>query len=254
MKTLAMNGINLAYTRGGNGVPLLLVHGFPLDSTSWNEVRPFLEDDFDVITPDLRGFGQSTTLETEYTVTDMADDLAGLLDHLGIKKVAIAGHSMGGYITLAFAKKYPERINAIGLISSQAASDSAERKEGRLKSAQEVAINGVSSMAQTMPEKLSANPRVQSLARDLISRQKNAGVVGALKAMAAREDYLSFLKGCHFPIVLIHGDADTLIPIDRSKEILAAADHARLLEIKGANHMPMMEFPEQTAKGIKLLK
>ena len=104
MNIVAINGINLAYTRGGKGAPLMLLHGFPLDSSSWDELTPLLENDLDIITPDLRGFGQSTTIESPYTVSDMADDLAGLLDHLGIEKIAIAGHSMGGYIALAFAK------------------------------------------------------------------------------------------------------------------------------------------------------
>ena len=71
------------------------------------KLLPLLDNKFDLITPDLRGFGQSTTVETPYTISDMADDLAGLLDHLGIEKIALAGHSMGGYVALAFAKKYP---------------------------------------------------------------------------------------------------------------------------------------------------
>ncbi len=110
----------------------MLIHGFPLDHTSWNEVATLLENDFDLILPDLRGFGQSTTVETPYTMSDMADDLAGLLDHLGIEKVALAGHSMGGYVALAFAKKYPQRVSGLGLVASQAAADSPERKAATL--------------------------------------------------------------------------------------------------------------------------
>ena len=100
MNTVSVNGINLAYARRGNGTPLALIHGFPLDSTSWNEIAPLLEDKFDLVLPDLRGFGQSTTVETPYSISGMADDIAGLLDHLGIEKAALAGHSMGGYVAL----------------------------------------------------------------------------------------------------------------------------------------------------------
>lgn len=89
MNAVNVNGIKLAYTRRGRGTPLVLIHGYPLDHTSWDEVASLLESRFDVIMPDLRGFGQSTTVEPPYTISEMADDLAGLLDYLGIKKLLL---------------------------------------------------------------------------------------------------------------------------------------------------------------------
>jgi len=253
MNSIAINGINLAYNRRGKGTPLMLVHGFPLDSTSWNETVPLLENTFDVIQPDLRGFGKSTTVETQYTVSDMADDLVGLLDHLGIEKTALAGHSMGGYIALALAKKYPQRVSALGLISSQAAADSAERKEGRYKTAADVAEKGVGVVVESMTPKLSADTRVQAFVHDLMGQQSKPAMIGALKAMAEREDYFSFLSQATCPIVLVHGSADALIPIDRAKEIKAAVPSARFVELQGAGHMPMMELAKETAKALQLL-
>jgi pimeloyl-ACP methyl ester carboxylesterase len=82
MNTISVNGISLAYTRRGKGTPLMLIHGYPLDHTAWDEVTSLLKNEFDVIVLDLRGFGESTTVETPYTVSDMADDLAGLLDQV----------------------------------------------------------------------------------------------------------------------------------------------------------------------------
>ncbi|MCE9646356.1 MAG: alpha/beta hydrolase [Chloroflexi bacterium] len=248
MSDIAINGINLAYTRRGTGTPLLLIHGFPLDSSSWDEVIPFMEDQFDLVIPDLRGFGRSTTIKSPYTISDMADDLAGLLDHLGIEKTNLAGHSMGGYVALAFAKKYSHRVDGLALVSSQAAADPADRKEGRYKTAAEVAEKGVSVVVESMTPKLSANTRVQSIVREVISRQSVDGVVGALKAMAEREDTSSILPSGTFRVVLIHGDADVLIPADRSREIKAASPSATLVELKNAGHMPMMEFFRETAE------
>lgn len=253
MNKVNINGIDLTYRRCGKGLPIMLIHGFPLDSNSWNELIQFLENDFDIIMPNLRGFGQSSTIETPYTISDMADDLAGLLDHLGIEKTVIAGHSMGGYIALAFAKKYQNRFNGLGLISSQAACDSPERKEGRYKTAADVDLNGVSVIVEAMSHKLSADNSVQIFVRDLIGKQSKSGVIGALKAMAEREDYMSFLSRSTFPVVLIHGDADSLIPIARSKDILAAMPSAHFVELPGAGHMPMMEFAKETAEGLKIL-
>ena len=252
MDTVAVNGINLAYTRLGKGTPLMLVHGFPLDSSSWNELIPYLKDHFDLILPDLRGFGKSTTVESPYTLSDMADDLAGLLDHLGVEKTALAGHSMGGYISLAYAKKYPQRVIGLGLVASQAAADAPEGKERRYKTAADVAEKGVGVVVEAMSPKLSADVRVQEFVRGVIERQSKQAVIGALKAMAEREDAMPILSSFNFPLVLIHGDADQLIPIERAKEIKSANPSATLLELKGAGHMPMMEFARQTADGLMI--
>ncbi|MBI5354340.1 MAG: alpha/beta hydrolase [Chloroflexi bacterium] len=253
MKNIIANDVTIAYDRLGKGSPLVLIHGFPLDHTSWNEVAPLLEDKFDVILPDLRGFGQSTNVESIYSISDMAHDIASLLDNLGIEKTALAGHSMGGYVALAFAKKYPNRVSALGLVSSQAPADAPEGKERRYKTAAEVFEKGVAVVADAMTPKLSADARVQTFARKAILGQSKSGVIGALKAMAEREDSTPILSAFSFPLVLIHGDADSLIPIERAKEIKTAVQSAQFVELKGAGHMPMMEFPKETAQGLKLL-
>lgn len=253
MTTVNVNGINLAYTRHGKGTPLVLVHGFPLDSSAWNEVAPLLEDKFDLILPDLRGFGQSAAVESQYTISDMADDIAGLLDSLKIEKTAIAGHSMGGYVALAFAKKYQNRVSGLGLVSSQTPADPSDRKEGRYKTAADVAEKGVNVVVEAMTPKLSADARVQEFVRGVISKQSKPAVIGALKAMAEREDSTSLVASFNFPVVVIHGDTDALISVDRAKDIKSALPSAKLVELKGAGHMPMMEFAKETAEGLKFL-
>jgi pimeloyl-ACP methyl ester carboxylesterase len=253
MKKIQTNNITLAYERLGNGKPLMLIHGFPLDHTSWSEVTSLLKNDFDLILPDLRGFGQSTTVETPYTMSDMADDLAGLLDHLKTEKIALAGHSMGGYVALAFAKKYPQRVSGLGLVASQAIADSPEGKDRRYQTAADVAQKGVGVVAEAMPPKLSGDARVQAFVRAVIEQQSPSAVIGALKAMAEREDLMSHLSSVTFPVVLIHGNADMLIPVDRAKEIKAVLPTAQFVELQGAGHMPMMEFAKETAEGLKFL-
>lgn len=254
MEMIKLNGIEISYERRGAGTPLVLVHGFPLDHTLWNETASLLEGDFDLILPDLRGFGGSTTIETPYLMSDMADDLAALLDHFGIEKTALAGHSMGGYVALAFAKKYPQRVSGLALVSSQAAADAPDRKEGRYKTAQDVAEKGVEVVADAMMPKLSSNAEVQAFARESILRQGKAGVIGALKAMAEREDSMPILSSFDFPVVLIHGDADALIPLEKAQEIKEALPDAKLVILQGAGHLPMMELPGETADALKLLK
>jgi len=253
MKTIDLNGISLAYERRGRGTPLVLIHGYPLDHTIWNETLPLLEDTFDVILPDVRGFGHSTTIRDPYFMDDMASDVASLLDHLNIDNAAVVGHSMGGYIALAFARNYPTRIRGLGLISSQAAADNAERKDGRYATARQVAEKGVGVVTEAMATKLSADPRVQAYARDTIEKQSVLGIIGALKAMAEREEAESLLRLLNYTVLVVHGDADSLIPVERGREIKELVPHAQYVELPGAGHMPMMENPEGTAEALKVL-
>lgn len=253
MKKEKINNLEIAYERRGKGTPLVLIHGYPLDHSIWNEVADMLKDDFDVTLPDLRGFGESTTVDIPYGMNEIADDIAQLLTKLSIEKAMIAGHSMGGYVALAFANKYPDRISGLALVGSQAPADPPERKEGRYKTAADVQEKGLS-VVTPMTEKLSPDQKVRDKVRPLIEQQSKAGVVGALKAMAEREDARAWLPDFKFPIVLIHGDADELIPVEKAQEIKLAISNAQLLELPGAGHLAMMEFPEKTAEALKLLK
>jgi pimeloyl-ACP methyl ester carboxylesterase len=253
MEKIDVNGIQLSYTRRGKGTPLMLVHGFPLDHHLWDELVPLLEGTFDLILPDLRGFGGSSTVDSFYTMEDYAADLAELLNHLGIQKTAIAGHSMGGYIALAFARLYPDRVSGLGLVSSQVPADSEERKQGRYKSAAEVAEHGIGSVVETMTPKFTSDEKLQAFARESMERQQPAAYIGALKAMAERVDSTPLLSSFNVPVVIVHGDADSLIPVDRAREVKAALPQAHYVEVSEAGHMPMMEAKEQTAQALKHL-
>jgi 3-oxoadipate enol-lactonase len=253
MEKIKVNEIELAYTRRGQGTPLVLLHGYPLDNHLWDDVAPLLEDTFDLILPDLRGFGKSTTVDSPYTMDDYASDIAGLLDQLGIQKAAIVGHSMGGYVALAFAKLYPERVRGLGLVSSQVLADPADRKEGRYKSAADVSDNGIGGVVDAMTPKFTSDERLQAFARESMERQQPEAFIGALKAMAERIDSTLLLSSFKFPVVIIHGEADALIPIDRAREVKKAVPHAHLVELNGAGHIPMLEAKEETARALKHL-
>jgi 3-oxoadipate enol-lactonase len=253
MQSQMINGIQIAYKRHGRpstGSGLVLIHGFPLDHSSWDALVPHLGQ-ADVIMPDLRGFGQSGAPEGAYTIADMAADIAGLLDALNIEKAAIAGHSMGGYVALAFARAYPQRLAGLGLISTQALPDAPERKAGRYATAEQVAAQGVVVVADAMAAKLSANLRLVPAIRELILRQPAVGVIGALKAMAERPDLMELLSALKIPVLLVHGLADVLIPPERSREMKALIPQAVLTELPGVGHSPMLEWPVETARALK---
>ena len=251
MEKVNTNGVQIAYTRRGKGNPLLLVHGWGVDHTVWNEVASLMENDFELILPDLRGFGESSVAENRYKITDMAADLLGLLDQLGIRKIAIAGHSMGNYVSLAFVRAYPERVLGLGMISSQAQADPLERKQRLYGSADEIMKTGVESVLESLSPLMAADVRVQAQVRHLIGRQHPAGLAGALKAMADREDSSAILSSFTFPVVLIHGMADEFMPIRRAQEIKEAIPHATLTQLPGVGHTPMLEDPQATADSLR---
>lgn len=253
MEKMELKEFNIAYSRDGDGTPLVLIHGYPLDHSIWDPVVPLLTGTFQVITPDLRGFGESGSTRGTYGMPELAADLAEMLDGLRIEQAVLVGHSMGGYVALAFAKAFPARVRGLGLVSSQVLADPPDRKEGRYKSAADVAEKGVAVVADAMAPKLTADPRLKGLARDLIMKQSPDGVMGALKAMAEREDATEMIRGFQLPVVLVHGDADALIPIDRAREVEAAVLQARMFALEGVGHLPMMEAPRQTADALKYL-
>lgn len=255
MLTFNVNGVDLAYERVGKGSKVLvLVHGYPLDHTIWQEMIPFLKSNFELILPDLRGFGSSGLPNGPLSIATMAADLVALLNHLELDQAAIAGHSMGGYVALAFAQKWPERLSGLGLISSQALADNPDRKQGRYEAAELIQQTGVQPVANDMPQKLSPKARVQTLVREVIGRQRPVGLAAALQAMAERDDTSKLLPGLQFPLVLLHGDADELIPIERAREIKQVVPEAHLVELAGVGHMPMLEAPHETAQALDFLQ
>ncbi len=254
MKKVILNGIPIAYERRGRGVPLVLIHGFPLDHTIWEPIVPLLENDFDLILPDLRGFGESEAGAVDFSMSDCAVDMAGLLDRLSIEKAAVAGHSMGGYVALAFARLYPKRLSGLGLVASQALADPPERKAARYLEAERVLSQGAGEVAEGMSVKLTSNTSLQAALKELVLRQRPEGLASALRAMAERPDSTPFLSKFDFPVVIVHGRADMLIPVERAREVRARVRQGNLVEIEGVGHMPMMDAPVQTAEALKVLR
>lgn len=184
----------------------------------------------------------------------MAADVIQLLDHLGIEKAVIAGHSMGGYIALACAKSYPDRLLGLGLIATQVLPDTHERRLSRYQTVAQVDEVGLEPLVENMAEKLTSNASLRELLSNLMRLQPKAGVVCALKALAERPDQTSTLNLLQKPVVIVHGDADLLIPVDRAREMKDLKPNSVLVVIPKAGHMPMMEYPAETAAAFQRFK
>lgn len=253
MKSVSVDGTEIFYSDRGDGPPLLLAHGFPLDHTMWAE----LDLTARLIAPDLRGFGRSPPRGETVAMEQFADDLAGLLDALEIDKpVVFCGLSMGGYVALQFQRKYPQRLRGLVLCDTRAAADSPEVVAARGVMAERVLREGTAPLVETMPPKLVAesthkqNPHVLDGLRRVMTDANPRGVAAALRGMAERPDMTTSLREIKCPTLIIVGREDSLTPPAEMRGMADAIPEAKYVEIPDAGHLAPMENP--TAVGAAL--
>lgn len=250
---MELNPVQLYFEEHGQGLPVVLLHGFPLDHTIWELLLPLLKEHARIILPDLRGHGRSPITDGTYSMRLMAADIVALLDKLEIDKAIVVGHSMGGYVGLAFAYAYPNRLAGLGLIATQAAADTPEKRQDRLNLADEIGRKGVKHLAENMSVRLTSRPELIPALRTLILKMNPKGAIGSLKGMADRSDMTDFLPSITIPALVLAGSDDVIIPVDRPRRLEKMLGRAWLVEIPSAGHMPMMEYPQQVAEAIDQL-
>ncbi len=248
---MANQSVELFFVENGLGTPVVLVHGYPLDHTIWDDVTGLLATNARVIRPDLRGYGQTPVTEGVYSMSLLADDLLALFDRLGLEKVILAGHSMGGYVALAFAQAYPQRLAGLALVTSQAAADAPEKHEARYQQAIEVEKRGTIAAVEAGLARFSPNPVILEKTRKIMMRADPRAVAGSLRGMAERPDMTDFLREIQVPALVIAGEVDELIPARKSEEMAGVLPDCKLVVVPGGGHMAMMEKPQIVAEAIR---
>lgn len=255
-KHIQFKGAAIEYDLHGSGNPLLLLHGFGVDRTIWDGMIPALAETHLVLAPDIPGIGHSCLIEEKDVSMDTyAELLAALLQQEKIATCTIIGHSMGGYITLAFAEKYPEKLGAFGLFHSSAYADNEEKKNTRRKGIEFTKKNGVSAFLRTSTPGLFANPeKHQAEIDDLVKKgsiMKPAAVEQFYEAMMARPDRTAVLKTFPNPILFILGEHDKAVPFEQglAQTKLPAEAHVHILKQSG--HLGMLEEPEKSLLNVQ---
>ena len=243
-----VNGVRIGYTDEGKGLPLLFVHGFPLSREAWRRQAAALRASWRVLAPDLPGFGESEARTGPATMDAFAADLEGLLRHLAAGAVVLVGHSMGGYVALAFARLYPEMLRGLVLVGTRAGPDTPEAAAARRATAAKVEAGGagvvIDAMAPKMLSPANRDPGMARAVREFMAGASREGVIGALLGMAARPDATPGLAGIHVPVLVVTGQDDVLIPPAESEALAKAIPGARLGIIPGAGHLVAFERPE----------
>lgn len=252
VQRLTLNGVNLAVDiRGAEGPCILLIHGYPFDHTIWQYQLSHLEG-CRRVAPDLRGMGLSDAPDLGYSMTTYADDMAALLDTLGIERAVLCGISMGGYVALDFARRWPDRLSGLVLMDTRAEADSAEGRRGRDAQAALARERGAGAVADAMLPKLLGDadpvhsPEARRVRR-MIEATPVAGIAGALVAMRDRPDSTDLLPALGaIPVLVAVGEHDRIIPADGAEAMAAAIPGARFEVIPRAGHIPPLERPAET--------
>jgi pimeloyl-ACP methyl ester carboxylesterase len=234
----------------GPGAPVVLLHGFPLDRRMWREQRAALAS-YRLYLPDLRGHGESDGSPPPYSMTSFAEDLRRELDHLALDRIVLGGLSMGGYIALAFAARYPERLRALVLLDTHPKADPPAVRRARADQVARVRMSGPEAVVDELTTRLlggrppdaEVTPDVVALTREMILGTSRDGIVGALEGMAARPDSTPILTTISCPTLVVVGSADTVTPPAMAREMAAAIPRAALVEIPGAGHLSPLERP-----------
>lgn len=236
-----INGIQIAFTDEGEGIPMLFIHGFPLNRRAWASQVEAFKPRFRVIVPDLRGFGESGSSEGPVSMSRFAEDIWALSQHLGLDRVILAGHSMGGYIALALANAHPALLRGLVLAGTKAGRDSVDAATARQVAAHTVRRDGPAAVLDAMAEKMlfppDADDQKIAAVRDCMAPANPEGIAGALLGMAMRPDSQEMLTKIRVPTLVITGSEDALIPPSESEAMAKAIPDAQLRIIPRAGHL-----------------
>lgn len=253
MKTIRSGEANIAYEVVGNGAPIVLLHPFPVHHGFWHPIAEALRDHYTLILPDLRGHGDSDAGNGPITMAKHTQDLAKVLNEEKIRRVPMAGVSIGGYALFEFWRQHRERVSALGLFNTKAQADTDEERATRLQAATNVLEQGTESFFLTMAQKV-MGPSTHRLRPDLVEgglrmmRAASAEDIAAIQqGMAERPDSMGILKDVSVPTLILTGDEDSMTGLPQAQLMHRQIAGSELKVIERAGHYSPWEQPHQVA-------
>jgi len=219
----------------------LLIHGHGVDASIWDGIYAGLAEEGPVLKPDLARLTSYTTVEA------YAEELATQLQSASIKEVVLVGHSMGGYIALAFAERYPEMVRGLVLYHSTAYADDEDRKAQRRQLIETMETQGGAQfIGKQLPKMVAPGYPVEQVQK-LVDRFRDLpteALIAGMKAIASRPDRTHILQHATFPVLLVLGKDDQLIALEKTKHLADLSDKISVATIDNAGHLSMVEQPE----------
>ena len=248
MKT-TVRGVELDYDDQGSGLPIVLIHGFPFSRRMWRPQVPALEKTCRLITPDLRGFGESGG--TPSTLEELAEDIHGLVEQLKLPQFVLGGFSMGGYVLFRYLARHASRVRAVMLLDTRAEADPPEARERRYAAIERIKTEGPQGFLEDFlklvlsPVSLDARPMVAGEARRLMAGTSVDALTGGLVAIAERPDSTPLLATIAVPTLIVVGEDDKATPVDSARKMYEAVKGSTLVIIPEAGHLSNLEQPNQ---------
>jgi 3-oxoadipate enol-lactonase len=246
-----LRDFTMGYDERGSGVPVILIHGYPLNRKMWEPQLDALSDIARLITPDLRGHGESELLPGLNTMDEMAKDIKELIESLDIKEpVIVGGLSMGGYVSFAFYRNYPETVKGMILAATRATADTIDTKVSREEAAAIAQERGSEAITEMQLPKMLApltqktKPEIVELARSIMLETPVQTIVGDLRGMLNRQDSSPTLKDIKCPVLILHGADDQLIPSEEINLMQTGIKNAISKAVPDAGHLLNLEQPD----------
>lgn len=251
---LAYKGTRIFYTDEGKGTTIVLLHGFLENSTIWDELKKGLGAGYRVVCIDLLGHGGSGCIGYMHTMTMMAEEVKAVLDHLRLRKVILAGHSMGGYAALAFAEMYPDHVKGLALINSTPMPDSEEKKKNRDRAIAAVKQNHRSFIRMSIANLFRPKNRkifskeIRALKAEALKTPLQ-GIVAALEGMKIRPDREVLMHFTPYPKLVVLGERD---PVMDAKSLYKRLKDAEVeICVYPDGHMSFLENFEVLQQDLK---
>ncbi len=248
--TIPVNNFIISYDDVGEGnIPILFLHGYPFDKSMWQGQVEFLKSSYRLIPCDLRGFGKSKDEESALSIDLFAEDILAFMDKLRIDKAIICGLSMGGYIALNAMKRFPDRFEALILCDTQCIADTAEKKDKRYKTIDEIAIDGPAKFNEGFiksvfqKDSLTTKKELVEQLRSVVFSNSDHIISQGLMALAKRSESCPDLNEITVPTLIICGREDELTPLVQSERMHAAIKGSILRVIDHAGHVSNLEQP-----------
>lgn len=242
----------------GDGVAVVLLHGFPLDRRVMREVGARLgaggrAEGRRVVVVDLPGFGESPD-GAGATMEEIAGELRAFLEGEGLVPCVLGGLSMGGYVGLAYHRKYGADLRGLVLVDTKASADTAEAKGNRDRMVEVAEREGSSAIAKLMFPKMlggGAGEEVRKKLMEVMEGCRAGTIVRALRAMRDRPDYTEDLRSSEVPVLVVMGEEDVITPAEGGRVLAGVAKRGRFVGVAGAGHMAPLEKPEAVAEAIE---
>ncbi|MCX5206610.1 alpha/beta hydrolase [Streptomyces sp. NBC_00237] len=235
-----------------DGLPVLLVHGHPFNRSLWApQARELAANGYRVLTPDLRGYGDSPLpADAPATLLSVfADDLAALLNHVGLPGAVVGGVSMGGQIAMEFHRRHPHRVRGLVLSDTSAPAETDEGKAFRNALADRLLAEGMAGYADEVIDKMlapynvTAQPALAEAVLTMMRTTDPRGAAAALRGRAQRPDYRQTLPDVTAPTLILVGTDDVYTPVPAAEELHRLIPHATLTVVADAGHLPGAEQP-----------